>query len=351
MEQLTLLLSFIALAGFWHTEPGKVSEAVVELMARMQPRQELVWGPALRMPLTDRSGKAILRSDALVFISRDRDTGEYCVVFRGTNPVSSMEWLFQDFKVREQVPWRRISPGRAPEEASISEGAAAALSLRLGLRPEESVAGAGTSLAEALLDIAERREAPCGLTFTGHSLGGLLAPLAALWLVERLEAEGGSAPLQRIEAWTYAAPTAGNRAFAAYLDARLPGHRRYANALDLVPRAWEEEAMASLPSLYGPDIGPQPVARSMLRLGARLAKGGDYAQPGDALPVPAEVIPVLGGLYLLEAAYQHCGPYLDLLPPEEKATILREIYEPLVELVSVKGLRPVELRTLFRAGR
>jgi len=286
-------------------------------------------------------------------ITRDRDTGEYFVVFRGTNPISSTEWIFQDFMVLKQVPWVGLSPGLAPPEALISEGAAAAVALRLSLEPAEGLPGAGIPLGEALIGLAagpaDRRVAH----FTGHSLGGLLAPVMALWLQDRLgePGRGVPAPSLEIDVYGYAAPTAGNRAFAAYLESRIPRHLRYANELDVVTHAWESSAMEALPSLYEPTIRMDPVIRSMYGIASGLAKGGNYAQPGESLPVAAGVVPVKRGMYLLEAVYQHCVPYLNLLEPERKERILNEVYMPLAKLVSVKGMKPFDLRALFREGR
>ena len=116
-ENETVELSFISLAGFWETEPTRIAKAVIGLMERMLPRQEMVWGPALHQP--QRSGpKAATTSDALEFICRDLDTGEYTAVFRGTNPISAIEWLFQDFMVQRMVRWTRMRPASPPARLS-----------------------------------------------------------------------------------------------------------------------------------------------------------------------------------------------------------------------------------------
>jgi hypothetical protein len=361
VEKLTVELSFISLAGFQYTDPPRIAGAVTELLARMLPRQEIVWGPAVHQPPREKWGGAAKPSDALVFICRDSDSGEYSVVFRGTNPISTMEWLSQDFLVKKQVPWRLIQAGPAPEDALVSEGTAAAVALRRDLRPAQGAKGEGQSLGEAIFGILERSDGSCVMRFTGHSLGGLLAPVMALWLLDYL-ADRGREDIEAklsLEVYGYAAPTAGNGVFAAYLESRISANaglasgrvRRYASDLDIAPCAWDESTLMILPSLYEPEIDMQPLTWSLYDLCRKLAKGKGYAQPGERVAVPSMVVPTRGGIYFLEAAYQHSVPYLDILDPDRKETILREVIEPLSSLVSVKGLKPVDLRDLFYAGR
>jgi triacylglycerol lipase len=353
MERRTVEMSFISLAGFWHTDPSRVADAVVELMSTMHPRQEIIWGPAVHQPAPERPGMAAKLSDALALICRDLDTGEHYIVFRGTNTISPIEWLFQDFMVQKQLPWRGILDGPAPEEALVSEGTATAIALRRDLRPGPGATGAGVSLAEALVAILEGSAGPCVMHFTGHSLGGLLASAMALWLLDYLEGSGRGETAKRLklDAYGYAAPTAGNRAFADYLSSRLPNNVRYANDLDIATLAWDESAMAEIPSLYEPKIKMQSFTKSLFGICMMLCEGKSYAQPGERVLVPASIMPARGNLFLLEAAYQHCMPYLDMLPPERKETIRREILEPLTVLASFTGLKPVDLRKLFKPRR
>lgn len=356
LERKTVELSFIALAGCWNKEPDKVAGAVSSLVGAELPREEIVWGPAVHMPDSDGAKALDGHSDALVFISRDRGSGDYSVVFRGTNTISATEWYFQDFKVENKVAWREVetgfaSEGVASEGALVSEGTATAMRLRLGLKPAQGQPGEGQSLEEALVSIVAASKGPCVMHFTGHSLGGLLAPAMALWLLDDLGQRGREdlAAKLRLDVYAYAGPTAGNRAFADYLSARLPGLRRYASPLDIAPRVWEDSSMASIPGLYKPEIYMDLVTKSLYELCARLSRGGDYAQPGAAIVVPSRIVPTRGSLFLLEAAWQHAMPYLNMLEPDRRDEILREVFEPLAAHVSVKGLKPIDLEDLFRA--
>lgn len=350
MERETVELSFIALAGCWRTEPEKVVADVAGLAGEMLPRQEIVWGPAVHQPRPELIDADSKRTDALVFISRDRGNGDYFVVFRGTNTVSATEWLLQDFMVQRQVPWSDIQATAAPKDALVSDGAAKAVKLRLDLKPEGGAPGAGKSLEDELVGLLENSQGPCVMHFTGHSLGGLLAPVMALWLTDRLD-ELGRADLRgklKLDVYGYAAPTAGNAAFAAYLRSRLVSNTRYANPLDIVPLAWDKDSIDSMPSLYAPLIEMEPFIRSVYDLCRIVARDKGYAQPGPCVAVPAKVVATRGDLYILEAAYQHMMPYLDMLDPERKDKILSDVIEPLAATVSVKGIAQIDLEDLYR---
>ena len=361
IEKLTVELSFISLAGFQYTDPHRIAGAVTELLARMLPRQEIVWGPGSPSTATGEMGRGP-RSRATPWCSSAATPIRGNTPSSFAAPIRSPRWngWSQDFLVKKQVPWRLIQAGPALEDALISEGTAAAVTLRRDLRPAQGAKGEGQSLVEAILGILERSEGSCVMRFTGHSLGGLLAPVMALWLLDYL-ADGGRGDLEAklaLEVYGYAAPTAGNGAFAAYLESRISANaelasgrvKRYASDLDIAPCAWDESTLMILPSLYEPEIDMQPLTWSLYDLCRKLAKGKGYAQPGERVAVPSRVVPTRGGIYLLEAAYQHSVPYLDILDPDRKDTILREVIEPLSSLISVKGLKPVDLRDLFSAG-
>jgi len=346
-----LELSFIAMAGFWKTDPQTVSASVQELLASLLPDEEVVWGPALHQPWPDFPGDATQLSDALAFMCRNRSSGDLTVVFRGTNPLSAAEWLFQDFMVQGADSWKRVCPGPAPEAALVSRGTASALGLRLALRPAAGLPGADRNFGEALLWAAEESAAlDTALRFTGHSLGGLLAQVAALYLLDSLSPADLLKPASRpaFEVLGFAAPTAGNAAFASWLDSRVPRNTRYANDLDAVTHAWETPAFGNLPVLYEPWIDMDNIARPLFGLGDLLIQGRGYRHAGRLVAVPSRVVPVHDGLWLLEAVYQHVFPYLDLLEPLRRESIVAAVIEPLTGLVTVAGLDPPALRELIQ---
>lgn len=350
-ERLTVELSFLAYAGFWMTDRKEAEDAVAEILGRLMPRQKIVWGPVAHQP------EKILvpgPTDALLFICQDLETGVYTIVLRGTNPVSIVEWAVQDFQVTDCVSWSELTGLPAPTDALITEGTAEALKLRLGLRPGPDRAGDERSFAEAMVDILERSEGPCSLRFTGQSLGGLLSFIVPLWLVDRLEADGRRDLLDklRLEIYAYAGPTPGNKAFAEYLVSRLAGKiGRYANDLDIATLVWDEKLMETMPSLYLPDIKLKGLTASLFKISIAAARGKEYTQPYERILVPSKVVPIKGRLYLLEAAYQHFIPYLDMLPVEREDVLLNEIIYPLVSKVGKKGFTTTDLKELIEERR
>jgi pimeloyl-ACP methyl ester carboxylesterase len=87
------------------------------------------------------------------------------------------------------------------------------------------------------------------LIVTGHSLGGALATMVALWLQDQLPKGGGPSNV-RITPYTFAAPTAGNQAFANLYDAKFPNSSRYVNSRDLVPMGYAN--IATMVANYAP---------------------------------------------------------------------------------------------------
>jgi len=76
------------------------------------------------------------------------------------------------------------------------------------------------------------------LTFTGHSLGGALATIAALDVQYNLAGKTG----QAIELYTYGSPRVGNDALVESFNRRVPNSYRFVYGLDVVtrvPRQWQ----------------------------------------------------------------------------------------------------------------
>ena len=71
----------------------------------------------------------------------------------------------------------------------------------------------------------------------------MLAP----WLVYRLSKSNAK---NAVMPYTYAAPTAGNAAFASFYTELFKNSYRYYNVIDIVPKAWAD--LLSVKSLYSP---------------------------------------------------------------------------------------------------
>lgn len=230
--------------------------------------------------------------------------GQAVVAIRGTypNPFSEAYWDDgnQDSPFGDMVDW----PG-APG-AKISAGTQAGLTGLLALKD-----GAGQSLADAVAALPAGTE----VTVVGHSLGGTLAPVLALWL-------SGQTKGRVIRATSFAGMTPGNSAFAALFTDTAPAVRRVYNMLDSVSYGWDK--VWATHDFYQPaPQGGEVVAALLLATEARLKLGNyDYAPVGLPVPLTGQVqpptIPCNLVAYVIENLHQHLpDTYLALLgaPP------------------------------------
>lgn len=229
-------------------------------------RWECSWGPAQDLSQAN-----------LAYVADYRVPGEAApaatvVVLRGTDMTGDiwgdLKEAFEDLLVVRQLPptWP-YDPG-----AKVARGTLDALRAIEALRADSI----------GLLDfLAGRLRTPAGrpglLIVAGHSLGGCLATVAAPWLKSSLKSQGIDA---RILPVTFAAPSAGNAAFAAAFATEFPDCIQYYNGLDVVPRGWAE--LAAVKTIYEQSGAPAPGAvRIMIDIYTAAMKeaGSAYVQP------------------------------------------------------------------------
>lgn len=319
-----LSLSFISYLGFYETTFGMQTARrtlrSVEHALRESPclkgEWEIVWGPAMyRIPLT-------LFDENMMFVVRSRsEPSKHVITIRGTNPVSVMTWLVEDFNVYCQTAWPYIrdAHGLPPK---ISRGTARGLQALQDLRPARGIPGAGTSLYQFVASQAAAHSGR-GATFivTGHSLGGALAPALALWLADtRLTSDDPDAPAwdptgrSSIEVVSFAGPSPGNREFARYYDSVLgKTTRRIWNSLDVVPHGWTRAMLERLPELYAPQIAPDLAMSLVLRATQWISENGNYEHvSADSVAMKGgELVPILKD-YVSQMLYQHSAAYPSL---------------------------------------
>ncbi|MEJ2669428.1 MAG: hypothetical protein P8077_03960 [Gammaproteobacteria bacterium] len=222
-------------------------------------RWELVWGPAVyRFPLA-------IFDDNLMFVVKDKTTPDtYAIVLRGTNPVAVSDWLFEDLKVRQLIPWP-TTPQTGKLNPKISQATHIGLQILKNMIATTGTPGAGEDLKVLLRRIiADKTTEQVDISVTGHSLAGALAPLLALWLADTQ----GEECVDKHEQWdtqrvtklsctAFAGPSPGNKDFTAYYD-RVIGQQtqRIHNHLDVVPHAWAQSTMKGLLSLYKGTASP-----------------------------------------------------------------------------------------------
>jgi len=135
---------------------------------------------------------------------------------------------------------------------------------------------AGTLIDFLKTFVADAKK-PVDIYVTGHSKGGGLAPVLALWL-----ADTRSAPPEQwdpdnkanLHVCSFAAPTAGNAGFASHFQSQIlrANVYRLANPYDIVPHAWDPDEIRQIPDLYDGQlralkIPADVLARALIRSG------------------------------------------------------------------------------------
>jgi triacylglycerol lipase len=243
----------MTLAGLCYAPRRRIAEHLANPALATAGEWRIVWGPVETLA-------------NLVYVAYSPASNTFAVAIRGTVPTPGPAQLlniYQDLHVAQAVPW----PHPDAPDARIARGTSD------GLRALLSRASGGVKL-DAFLEHAVVAFPGASVVVTGHSLGGCLASVLAVHLRHRL-------PGVPVAPVTFAAPTAGNAAFAAFFDALFPGAPRYFNRLDVVPMAW-----AGLDGVAGlfPDPGircPSAFRETVWLVTKWLQRAGvSYAHPG-----------------------------------------------------------------------
>jgi len=260
------------------------------LAASAYPTWSVAWGPKLN---ADRSN--------MMYIAGIPSAGQYAVAVRGTDWSFLLDWLEDFASVLPLVPYPYLSGA----DARVAAGTDIGLQQLIQMAPASFL-----------------KEVPDGATIfvTGHSLGGCLASAIAPYLAQALGGPGA------LRVYTFAAPSAGDAAFASAYNALFgptggpPSAFRFFNTLDAVPNGW-----ASLPTIetyYQPfPKCPQDI-KDIITL-AQDWVGNEYVQVGSAsngtaiaLPghliffgdrTPQAIDPIGDLLFVYEVEQQHAG--------------------------------------------
>ena len=281
---------------------------------------QVVWGPGVFQHDPDGT------LDNVAYLALDADRGVYCVAIAGTGFTSVFD-LAEDMETSQTVPWPTD-----PNGGRVAKGSYLGLTKILGMVAAEGLAGAGQTLEQALTNAMAARDTPCTIVTTGHSLGGALAPLLALWLKDNQAAWDPGGRATDIGCWGYAGPTPGLSDFTAYYNARIPNSYRVHNTFDAVPYQWNAGDIAALPTLYVPPLSESVVVEIAAAVEKHMVKGLDYTQPGvHDMPLNGAYKELPGGppkiaveAFFEQASYQHFRGYFELLGLWEQFGKLKE---------------------------
>lgn len=251
-----------------------------------------------------------LASDAgnQVMVVKDNRSEQLAIAIRGSATTVYKEdfwvdWFEQDLPVFSPIDWPY---GGAPPGTQIANGSHTGLKSLLSLRASD-----GSTLVDFL-----RTQQPFKwlIPVIGHSLGGALASVLAPYLHQQFN------PGKKIlDFWpvTFAGPTAGNQAFANWLNSDfLLGQSRYHNTLDVVPHSWQDLNWIVTSFNGGPRL---PLLLSGLVAGVQaiLSGLGDiYVQPGQGVALTGTLL--INTSWYDEAGLQHgTNTYLQLVGAHE----------------------------------
>ena len=258
------------------------------------------WGPAL-----DHT-QANLALVAGYHLADQAAPEKLVLVVRGTD-VTHDAWgdlkeAFEDLLVLQQkpLPWAPTSPAR------VAGGTL------LGLRVMDNLSSANVGLRPFLRQrLGDPATRPKELVITGHSLGGCLATVVALWLADDFAHHGINTPIRLV---TFAAPTAGNAAFAALVAQRFPDSQQFYNTLDVVPQGWSDLTLVK--TIYKPYGLSTPVGAGLVidlfTDALRNARATYVQPPANRVALPGQHQAGLGW-YKQVGAQHHAQAYLRLL--------------------------------------
>jgi hypothetical protein len=212
LRQIMASFAYLAYCGQGITTPNPEAEILrlikrampqIPPLAHPNPPWQVVWGPAVfTMP-------GALYQDNMMFVAQNQsDPSQFVIAVRGTNFVSDLDWLMEDLDILQLIPWPT-----APN-AAISESTSIDLQVLLGMIGKN---GRGDEMC--LLDFLSGQTflRSINLCVTGHSLGGCVAGTLALYLKEN-RTHWDPRKYSFVCSVTFAAPTAGNAAFAKHSD-------------------------------------------------------------------------------------------------------------------------------------
>lgn len=175
---------------------------------------------------------------------------EYVLAIRGSlisfSWAAFQNWIYQDLHVTSQEKWMFTDDS---SKAKVAQGAYD------GWQNLSKMVDKKTG--QLLLPFLQRilkNNAP--LLITGHSLGGNLATVYGSYLWQHLKNNKTGANLNVI---TFAAPAAGNSAFANDFNKKFPSSIRVENINDIVPKFPSAAGITTLNSLFTDSLHAQKI--------------------------------------------------------------------------------------------
>jgi hypothetical protein len=295
--QVMMTLSGIAYVDDTVQSQGAIEQQIVTQLADPSyatlAKWSLVWGPVL-----------FGGTDNLCYVAQYQpESGNapvYAIILRGTAPDFASAW--------EDIPTSQadFSTFAGPGAQVSAPFRHALIGITSAIDPSQN----STLLQFLSAAIGSTRGA--SLFVTGHSQGGGLTPMMLAWLATSAQA---FAP--NLIGYSFAGPTAGNPAFASWVD-KSGLLSRVVNPLDVVPFGY-----AAIDRIIPDDIPCHVTDRfekicleeALRAIAKMLSWVGPWQQPSGLQVLPRQ--PATGDLLAQIEMQHHCNTYLKLLgaPP------------------------------------
>jgi Lipase (class 3) len=284
------------------------------------PDWQIVWGPAVYVFAP---GKNNVPTNVM-FVAYNENIRSYFISVAGTNAASVFDEL-EDFLIHTLVPWPH---GRSEDSVPRTS-----IGFRTGLEVLQRLRATGPDprIRRAVtVDEYLRRVLPHGpdhirIITGGHSQGGALSPLVALWLRDTKSSWDliGKVSEDSFCCWRAAGLTPGDAAFAAYYDKQIPDTKSITNPLDVATLFFSEPGLASIEQIYTYDqynIPPSEGIGKFVDNLTFLASGKAYTQIGVGKEVSFDRVmntEILANeppdcAFANQMGYQHVLAYFDL---------------------------------------
>lgn len=226
--------SYMSWKDIKNPQPSMVKDNILSRLngSKVGGGYGVAWGPAL--VLDDTPDKYAAHITVVLIGGKNNDI---VVVTSGTNKDSITDQL-DDFFIYPMLPLQNLIES-CPAPANISPGICGGVNAILHA---PSPFGSQSTLS----DFLRTMQSGATVRLVGHSLGGALMSVLALYLKDQL-------PALNFYCETFAAPTAGDGVFANYFNKQMAGNAsRVFNTLDVVPMAWCATSLDFSLTLYDP---------------------------------------------------------------------------------------------------
>ena len=254
-------LSFAANSAFglsWEQQDGKggvakmqtyvqsIAAKVLQDTTALIGDYKAVWGPIVYA--NDPTATKV-HADNTMGLYYSASEKLFVVAIAGTNINSPFGWMVEDFTVNEIVKWETITGEK--NSGGIAKGTSIGLDILVNKMKDAS----GKTMIDALKGCLATNTIETGteVAVSGHSLGGALSPVVAMYL---LNTKKNWDPNNKVSIGAYptAGPTPGDEKFVAFYEKQIKDHKitynSMFNELDIVPHAWQATDLEQIPSIY-----------------------------------------------------------------------------------------------------